>query len=104
MNVFQRQFKKFKSESWLLVQFYTVIMESIVTSSITVWYGNTDEHTKKTLERIIINSAKIIVCELHPSPFCTGNGPNEEVRLLKTTLNLHVISFNFSLLENVTDH
>ena len=31
----------------LLRQFYTAITESMLTSSITVWYGSMDRHTRK---------------------------------------------------------
>jgi hypothetical protein len=47
---FLRQLKKYKVKQQLLVQFYTTIIQSILTSSITVWYGNTDSHSEKRVD------------------------------------------------------
>lgn len=57
---FLRQLKKFKVKQNLLLQFYTAIIESILTSSITVWYGSTDSNSRKKLQRIVKKSSKII--------------------------------------------
>ncbi len=39
---------------------YTVIIQSIITSSITVWYGNTDSHSRTKLQCTVSKACKII--------------------------------------------
>ena len=56
---FLRQLKKFRVRHNILLQFYTAIIESILTSSIIVWYGNLDSHSRTKLQRIIHKSSKI---------------------------------------------
>lgn len=57
---FLRQLKKYRIRHQLLVLFYSAIIESIITSSITVWYGSTDSQTKKKLQQIVNKASKII--------------------------------------------
>lgn len=57
---FLRQLKKYRIKHQLLVLFYSAIIESIITSSITVWYGSTDSQTKKKLQQIVNKASKII--------------------------------------------
>lgn len=56
---FLSQLKMYRVKQQLLVQFYTAIIQIVLTSSITVWYGNTDSHTKKRLERVVLKALKI---------------------------------------------
>ena len=46
--------------SHLLLHFYTAIVESILTFSITVWFGSLDSLSRKKLQRIINRASKII--------------------------------------------
>ena len=39
--------------------FYKAIIESIITASITVWYGSSDSRTKKKLERVVTKASNI---------------------------------------------
>ena len=55
-----RQLKKFRVRSHLLLHFYTAIVESILTFSITVWFGSLDSLSRKKLQRIINRASKII--------------------------------------------
>lgn len=57
---FLRQLKKFRVHKHLLVRFYQSIIESIITSSITVWYGNTDSHSLHRIQRIVSKASRII--------------------------------------------
>ena len=57
---FLRQLKKFKVKQSLLLQFYTAIIESILTSSVTVWYSSLDSQSRKQLQRIVKKASKII--------------------------------------------
>ena len=61
---FLRQLKKFKLSSEILLQFYRAVIESILTSSIIVWYGNSTQQQKDSLGRIVKNASKIIGTEL----------------------------------------
>ena len=47
---FLRQLKKFKLSSEILLQFYRAVIESILTSSIIVWYGNSTQNKKIALD------------------------------------------------------
>jgi hypothetical protein len=48
----------------LLVLFYKAIIESIITSSFTVWYGSSDSRTKRKLERVVTKASNITGCDL----------------------------------------
>lgn len=56
---FLRQLKAFKVKMNLLLQFYTAIIESVLTSSLIVWYGSLDSHSHKKLQHIVNKSSKI---------------------------------------------
>ena len=57
---FLRQLRKYRVNQRLLLRFYSAIIQSIITSSITVWYGSADQFSKSNLQRIINKAAKII--------------------------------------------
>ena len=61
---FLRQLKKFNLPKIMLVHFYTAIIESILTSSITVWYTAATAKDKSRLQRIIRSAEKVIGCNL----------------------------------------
>uniref|UniRef100_A0AAV2JWV6 Alkylated DNA repair protein AlkB homologue 8 N-terminal domain-containing protein n=1 Tax=Knipowitschia caucasica TaxID=637954 RepID=A0AAV2JWV6_KNICA len=48
----------------MLVQFYTAIIESILTSSITVWFAGATVRDKRRLQRIVRSAEKVIGCSL----------------------------------------
>ena len=60
---FLRQLKKFNLPKTMMVHFYTCIIESILTSSITIWYAAATAKDKGRLQRII-RSAEKIGCNL----------------------------------------
>jgi len=47
-----------------MVNFYTSIIESILTSSITIWYAAATERDNNRLQRIIHSAEKVIGCNL----------------------------------------
>ncbi|KAM8867954.1 uncharacterized protein ACB058_005852 [Synchiropus picturatus] len=49
---FLRQLRKLRLPTKLLVAFYTAIIQSILTSSITVWYNSATSRDKSRLQRI----------------------------------------------------
>ncbi|KAM8877844.1 uncharacterized protein ACB058_003534 [Synchiropus picturatus] len=49
---FLRQLRKLQLPTKLLVEFYTAIIQSILTSSITVWYNSATSRDKSRLQRI----------------------------------------------------
>ena len=61
---FLRQLRKYRVQQRLLLRFYFAIIQSIISSSITVWYGSADQHSKSKLQRIIKKAAKIIGSDL----------------------------------------
>ncbi|KAK3564744.1 hypothetical protein QTP86_024961, partial [Hemibagrus guttatus] len=61
---FLRQLKKFLLPVKMLVNFYTAIIESIHTSSITVWFAAATARDKAKLQRVIHSAEKVIRCSL----------------------------------------
>uniref|UniRef100_A0A669DSV3 Reverse transcriptase domain-containing protein n=1 Tax=Oreochromis niloticus TaxID=8128 RepID=A0A669DSV3_ORENI len=61
---FLRQLKKFNLPTWTMMQFYTAIIESILTSSITVWYAGATIKDKQRLQRVVRSAEKVIGCRL----------------------------------------
>lgn len=61
---FLRQLRKLKVPTEMLVQFYTAIIESILTSSITVWFPGAADRDKHRLQRIVRAAEKVIGCRL----------------------------------------
>uniref|UniRef100_A0A3B4G6L3 Reverse transcriptase domain-containing protein n=1 Tax=Pundamilia nyererei TaxID=303518 RepID=A0A3B4G6L3_9CICH len=61
---FLRQLKKFNLPTRTMMQFYTAIIESILTSSITVWYAGTTIRDKQRLQRVVRSAEKVIGCKL----------------------------------------
>uniref|UniRef100_A0A8C6L2R7 Reverse transcriptase domain-containing protein n=1 Tax=Nothobranchius furzeri TaxID=105023 RepID=A0A8C6L2R7_NOTFU len=61
---FLRQLKKDKLPAQIMVQFYTAIIESILTSSIAVWYAGATVRDKHRLQRIVRSAEKVIGCSL----------------------------------------
>lgn len=58
------QLKKFNLPKTMLVHFYTAIIQSILTSSITVWYAAATVKDKGRLQRIIRSAERVIGCNL----------------------------------------
>ncbi|KAK3537985.1 hypothetical protein QTP70_026510, partial [Hemibagrus guttatus] len=61
---FPRQLKKFLLPVKMLVNFYTAIIESVLTSSITVWFAAATARDKAKLQRVIHSAEKVIGCSL----------------------------------------
>ncbi|KAL3053261.1 hypothetical protein OYC64_005740 [Pagothenia borchgrevinki] len=61
---FLRQLKKFNLPKTMMVNFYTSIMESILTSSFTIWYAAATAKDKSRLQRVIRSAEKVIGCNL----------------------------------------
>ena len=59
-----RQLKKFNLPKTMMVHFYTAIIESILTSSITIWYAAATAKDKSRLQCIIRTAEKVIGCNL----------------------------------------
>ena len=55
-----RQLRKYRVRKNLMVQFYTAIIQNILSLSITIWYSNTPKHTLHRLGRVIKRASKII--------------------------------------------
>ncbi|KAK3528499.1 hypothetical protein QTP70_000472 [Hemibagrus guttatus] len=61
---FLRQLKKILLPVKMLVNFYTAIIESVLTSSITVWFAAATARDKAKLQRVIHSAEKVIGCSL----------------------------------------
>ncbi|TWW55947.1 hypothetical protein D4764_09G0009970 [Takifugu flavidus] len=61
---FLRQLRKLKLPPRMLAQFYTAIIESILTSSITVWYAGATARDRLRLQRVVRTAEKVIGCRL----------------------------------------
>ncbi|KAK3550900.1 hypothetical protein QTP70_008063 [Hemibagrus guttatus] len=61
---FLRQLKKFLLPVKMLVNFNTAIIESILTSSITVWFAAATARDKAKLQHVIHSAEKVIGCSL----------------------------------------
>ncbi|KAK9535993.1 hypothetical protein VZT92_005818 [Zoarces viviparus] len=59
-----RQLKKFNLPKTMVVHFYTAIIESILCSSITVWYVASTAKDKGRLQRIIRSAERVIGCNV----------------------------------------
>ena len=56
---FLRQLRRLKLPAKLLVQFYSATIQSILTSSITVWFAASTSRDKQRLQRIVRTAAKL---------------------------------------------
>ena len=70
---FLRQLKKFSLPKTMMVHFYSAIIESILTSSMTIWYAAATAKDKCRLQRIIHSAEKVITTS-HPCMTCTPPG------------------------------
>ena len=61
---FLRKLKKFGICKITLIQFYRAVIESVLTFSITVWYGALTEADRDRLEKIVFTASKIIGSKL----------------------------------------
>ena len=61
---FLRQLRKLKLPKELLIQFYRGIIESVICSSITVWFGSATQQDRYRLQRIIRTAEKTIAANL----------------------------------------
>jgi hypothetical protein len=61
---FLRQLKKFGLNKDILVQFYQAVIESVLTFSISVWYGSTTQQQKDRLDRVVRAASRIVGCDL----------------------------------------
>ena len=58
------QLKKFRVNKTILTQFYRAVIESVLTFSITVWFGSASIHNKNVLEGIVKTASKITSSKL----------------------------------------
>ncbi|MCI4385498.1 hypothetical protein PGIGA_G00051260 [Pangasianodon gigas] len=57
---FLRRLRKFGMSPKILSNFYSCVVESVLTSCITVWYGSTTVRDRKRLQRVVRTAEKII--------------------------------------------
>ncbi|TWW53073.1 NACHT, LRR and PYD domains-containing protein 12 [Takifugu flavidus] len=61
---FLRKLRKLKLPPRMLAQFYTAIIESILTSSITVWFAGATVRDRLRLQRVVRAAEKVMGCRL----------------------------------------
>ena len=61
---FLRLLRKFKVKRAVMLQFYKAVIESVLTFSVTVWYGTATKHDRDLLQGVINSASKIIGCQL----------------------------------------
>ena len=47
-----------------MLRFYRAVVESILTSSITVWFGNAAQHDRDLLQGVVDTASRIVGCQL----------------------------------------
>ena len=60
----EHQLEKFNLPKMMMVHFYTSIIESILTSSITIWFPAATAKDKGRLQRVIRSAERVIGCNL----------------------------------------
>ncbi len=103
--VFLRQLRKFNLPQELLKQFYSAIIESVLCSSITVWFGSATKTDIRRLQRTVRTAERIIVPLCPASKNFTppewGQGLRKSLWIPQTQLTL---SLNCCPLAGATDH
>ncbi len=67
---FLRQLRKFNLPQELLKQFYSAVIESVLCTSITVWFGSATKSDIRRLQRTVRTAERIIGAPLPPSKNC----------------------------------
>ncbi len=62
---FLRQLRKFNLPQELLIQFYSAIIESILCTSISVWFSSATKSDLRRLRRVVWTAEQIIGTTLH---------------------------------------
>ncbi len=101
---FLRQLRKFNLPQELLKQFYSAIIESVLCSSITVWFGSATKTDIRRLQRTVRIAERIIGAPL-PSlqePYTSRMRKSHSGPL--TTQLTHSLLLNCCPLAGATDH
>src|SRR4029434_5078540 len=61
---FLRQLRKYNLPQDLLIMFYTAVIESVLCTSITVWFGSAAKRDKNRLQRSVRSAETIIGANL----------------------------------------
>ena len=101
---FLRQLRRFNVSQERLITFYSAIIQSVLCTSTTVWFGSVTTQDRYRLQRPVRSAEKIIWAGL-PSIydlFSPGSGNRQETSL-QTPHTLHTNFSNFSPLEGMTE-
>ncbi|KAF7710218.1 hypothetical protein HF521_009090 [Silurus meridionalis] len=63
---FLRQLRKYSLPQELLIQFYTAVIESVLCSSITIWFGAATKQDRNRLQKTVKTAEKSLVPPAHP--------------------------------------
>ncbi len=64
MSNISHQFRKFNLHKELLISFYTAIIQSVLCTSITVWFGLATKQNRNRLQRTVRTAERIIGANL----------------------------------------
>ncbi|KAK9513181.1 hypothetical protein VZT92_026739 [Zoarces viviparus] len=90
---FLRQLNKFNLPKTMLVHFYRAIIESILCTSITVWYAAATAKDKGRLQRIIRSAERVIECNLPSLQDLFTLRSLKRLRSIRTKTSRHRNSF-----------
>ncbi len=101
---FLRQLKKFTLPQAHMTQFYSAVIESVLCSSITVWFGSASKSDIRRLQRTVRTAERIIGVHL-PSlqDLYYSRVKKRQVTSSQTPLTLDTTCLRFSLQADATD-
>ncbi len=102
---FLRQLKKFNLPQAHMTQFYSAVIESVLCSSITVWFGSASKiRYKKTARRTVRTAERIIGVHLpQPQDLYYSRVKKRAGTSSQTPLTLDTTCLRFSLQADATD-
>ncbi len=102
---FLRQLKKFNLPQAHMTQFYSAVIESVLCSSITVWFGSASKSDIRRLRGLLGQQKGSLVCTCPAFRICTTpEWRNGQVTSSQTPLTLDTTTcLHFSLQADATD-
>ncbi len=101
---FLRQLRKFNLPQELLKQFYSAVVESVLCTSVTVWFGSATKSGIRRLQRTVRNAERIIGTPLPTLPITVFIQSEKRLRKSLWIPHIQVIPFfNFCHLAGATE-
>ncbi len=100
---FLRQLKKFNLPQAHMTQFYSAVIESVLCSSITVWFGSASKSDIRRLQRTVRTAERIIGVHLPSLQDLYYSRVKKRQVTSQTPLTLDTTCLRFSLQADATD-